>query len=175
MKLKGNQLKMTKILVVFYSRSGNTKKVAKSVSDILKCDIEEIFDTKNRKGVFGFLSAGSDARNNRDIKIKEIKINPSLYDLVIIGTPVWAGNISAPIRTYISKNKDNFKKVAFFCTHLSPEVMKIFKDMETVCQKTPLSLLEVTSREVKKNQYIQKVEEFIENLNKEIKKQNESK
>jgi len=166
---------MAKTLVAFYSRSGNTKKVAESISGILKCDIEEIIDTKNRKGIFGFLSAGNDARRvNRYKKIKEIKINPSLYDLVIIGTPVWAGNISAPIRTYIFENKDNFKKVAFFCTHLSPEVMKIFKDMETICQKTPLSLLEVTSREVKKNQYIQKVEKFIENLNKEITKQNES-
>jgi len=36
-----------KILVTFYSRSGKTKKVAEAISDILKCDKEEIFDLKN--------------------------------------------------------------------------------------------------------------------------------
>jgi len=48
-----------KILVVFYSRSGRTKKIAEAISDILKCDKEEIFDLKNRKGIPGFLSAGT--------------------------------------------------------------------------------------------------------------------
>ena len=162
--------KVMKTLLVFYSRSGRTKKVAETISDILKCDIEEIFDTKDRKGVLGFLSAGNDAITKRFTIIKEIKKNPSLYDLVVIGTSIWAGNISTPIRTYISLNKDNFKNVAFFCSHLGSETKKVFTDMENICQKTPIALLELTSREVVRDQYIQKVKEFIENLKEEIKK-----
>lgn len=159
-----------KTLVVFYSRSGKTKKVAETISYILKCDIEEIFDTKNRKGILGFLSAGNDAIRNKSTTITKIKKDPSLYDLVIIGTPIWAANISTPIRTYISLNKDNFKKVAFFCSRLGSNTKKVFKDMENLCQKTSLALLELTSREVVKDQYIQKVEKFIKNLKEEIKK-----
>jgi len=85
-----------KILVVFYSRSGRTKRIAEAILGILKCDKEEIFDLKNRKGIPGFLSAGTDANLRRLTAIKEIKNNPSLYDLVIIGTPVWSSNISTP-------------------------------------------------------------------------------
>ncbi len=162
--------KMIKTLVVFYSRSGKTKKVAETISDILKCDIEEIFDTKNRKGILGFLSAGNDAIRNKSTTITKIKKDPSLYDLAIIGTPIWATNISAPIRAYISLNKNNFKNIAFFCSHLGWETKKVFKDMENLCQKTPLALLELTSREVVKGQCIQKVEKFIKNLKEEIKK-----
>ncbi|GAI12277.1 unnamed protein product, partial [marine sediment metagenome] len=92
------------------------------------------------------------------------------YDLAIIGTPIWATNISAPIRAYISLNKNNFKNIAFFCSHLGWETKKVFKDMENLCQKTPLALLELTSREVVKGQCIQKVEKFIKNLKEEIKK-----
>ncbi len=158
---------MKKILVVFYSRSGSTKKVAKTISEILKCDIEEIYDTKDRRGVSGFLSAGNDAVNKRFTIIKELKKNPSLYDLVIIGTPIWAGNISTPIRTYLSLQKENFKNVAFFCTCLGSGTKKVFTDMEDICQKTPLALLELTSREVSRNQYLQKVKEFIKNLEEE--------
>jgi len=102
-----------KILVIFYSRSGKTKKIAEVISEILKSDKEEIFDIKNREGIVGFLSAGSDANLRRLTAIKEIKNNPSLYDLVIIGTPIWSSNISTPTRTYLFLYKEEFKKVAF--------------------------------------------------------------
>lgn len=159
-----------KILVAFYSRSGKTKKVAEAISEILKCDKEEIFDTKNRKGIPGFLSAGTDANLRRLTTIKEIKNNPSLYDLVIIGTPIWSSNISTPIRTYLSLYKEDFKKVAFFCTRLSSDSKKVFDDIKNITQKTPLALLELSSREVARDQYMQKVKEFIENLKEELKK-----
>jgi len=157
-----------KILVTFYSRSGKTKKVAEAISEILKCDKEEIFDTKNRKGIPGFLSAGTDANLRRLTTIKEIKNNPSLYDLVIIGTPIWSSNISTPIRTYLSLYKEDFKKVAFFCTRLSSDSKKVFDDIKNITQKTPLALLELSSREVARDQYMQKVKEFINNLKEEI-------
>ena len=157
-----------KILVAFYSRSGKTKKVAEAISEILKCDKEEIFDTKNRRGIPGFLSSGSDANLRRLTAIKEIKNNPSLYDLVIIGTPIWSSNISTPIRTYLSLHKDDFKKVAFFCTRLGSDTEKVFVDMRSLSQKTPIALLELTSREVIRDQYMEKVKEFIKNLKEEI-------
>jgi len=96
--------------------------------------------------------------------IKEIKNNPSLYDLVIIGTPIWSSNISTPIRTYLSLYKDDFKKVAFFCARLGSDTKKVFAGMKNLSQKTPIALLELTSREVARDQYMQKVREFIKNL-----------
>ena len=157
-----------KILVVFYSRSGKTKKAAEAISEILKCDKEEIFDMKSREGIVGFLSAGTDANLRRLTAIKEIKNDPSLYDLVIIGTPIWSSNISTPVRTYLSLYKEEFKKVAFFCTRLGSDSKKVFDDMKNLSQKVPLVVLELTTREVARDQYIQKVKEFIENLKEEI-------
>jgi len=156
-----------KILVAFYSRSGRTKKVAEAISEILKCDKEEIFDIKSREGIVGFLSAGTDANLRRLTAIKEIKNNPSLYDLVIIGTPIWSSNISTPIRTYLFLYKEEFKKVAFFCTRLGSDAKKVFDDMKNLSQKTPIALLKLTSREVARDQYMQKVKEFIKNLKEE--------
>jgi len=164
----GESYKMMKILVVFYSRSGRTKKVAEAISKILKCDKEEIFDIKSREGIAGFLSAGTDANLRRLTAIKEIKNNPSLYDLVIIGTPIWSSNISTPIRTYLTLHKEGFKNVAFFCTRLGSDYKKIFDSMKNLSQKTPLALLQLTSREVARDQYMQKVKEFIKNLKEEI-------
>ena len=50
-----------KNLVVYYSRTGRTKKIAKEIQERLNADIEEIHDVKNREGILGWLSAGRDA------------------------------------------------------------------------------------------------------------------
>ncbi len=152
-----------KSLVVFYSRTGTTKKVAETISSNLKCDIEEILDKKNRTGVLGYLMSGRDAILKKLVVIEGIKKAPALYDLVIIGTPVWAGTMSSPIRTYISQNKGCFKKVAFFCTHGSSESKSTFRDMGHLCQKKPVSLLELKTKEVIDEGYIWKVKKFVEN------------
>ncbi len=44
-------------LVVHYSRTGTTKKVAEKLAFLLKCVSEEIHDTTNRKGKLGWLRA----------------------------------------------------------------------------------------------------------------------
>jgi flavodoxin len=67
-----------KPLVVFYSRTGTTKKVAETISNILKCDVEEVFDTKNRAGVLGWLRSGRDAGSKKPTAIEKAKKNPDL-------------------------------------------------------------------------------------------------
>ena len=42
---------MKKTLVLYYSRTGTTKKLATFIGDVLGADVEEIIDTKNRSGV----------------------------------------------------------------------------------------------------------------------------
>lgn len=123
-------------LVVYYSRTGNTKKVAEKMAEVLKCDLDEIQDQKNRSGIFGWLRGGVDAFNRRLTQIRHEK-DPKKYDLVIIGTPVWAGTMTPAVRTYLEQNE--FKKVAFFCTYGGQEG-KTFQDMEKIIKK-PIATL----------------------------------
>jgi len=151
-----------KNLVVYYSRTGTTKKVANSIAKELKCDIEEIYDLKNRDGAIGYLSAGKDATLKKLTEIKDIKNDPNKYDLIIIGTPIWSWTMASAIRTYMNVNKTNFKKVAFFCT-MGGGKGKTFEHMEELCNKKPKALLELTTKEVKGN-YLFKVREFVDDL-----------
>jgi flavodoxin len=148
-----------KILTAYYSRTGNTRVVAQKIAEITKSDIEEIKDTKNRSGFFGFLVSGYEAARKKTTKIAELKYDPLNYDIVIIGTPVWAGKMSVPIRTYILNNKDKFDKVAFFCTFsFSPS--NIFKDMEEACNKKPIIKEAFRDSEIKSGKYIEKLNIF---------------
>ena len=157
---------MTKgrLLVVFYSRTGTTKKVAEAITAKLDCDIEEIIDTKSRRGLLGFLRSGLEATLKRLTTIEEIKNDPASYDVVIIGTPVWNGTMSSAIRTYLSQYKEDLQNIAFFCTQGSSGD-NTFKEMESLCGKKPLALLRLTSKEVEKGEDTGKIEQFIRGIN----------
>lgn len=153
-----------KTLVVYYSRTGNTRKVAESISKMLKCDIEEIVDMKNRKGILGFLGAGRDTVFNKLTRIN-VKKDPSEYDMVIIGTPIWVGNMTVAIRTYLNLYKGKFKHVAFFCTMGGSGDKRAFKNMEELIEKKPESTLVLRDREIKRD-YISRIKEFVDKLSK---------
>jgi flavodoxin len=103
-----------KSLVVYYSRTGNARFVAETIAAEIGADVEEVIDLKKRSGAFGFLSGGFAARLGKQTKIAPTTKSPAGYDLVIAGTPVWAGRPSPAISTYLKKNDLSGKKVAVF-------------------------------------------------------------
>jgi flavodoxin len=105
-----------KSLVVYYSRTGVTKFVAQTIAAELGSDVEEVVDLKSRSGKLGWMSAGMDASRSKETQISPLNKVPSDYDLIIIGTPIWAWSPSAAIRTYLAKNNLSGKNVALFFT-----------------------------------------------------------
>ncbi len=104
-----------KKLVVFYSRSGITKNVALQVAALIGAEVEQLHDMNKRSGIIGFLTGGRDAMQKKLTRIKPIKKEPHKYDLVVVGTPVWASNMAPAVRTFLHENILT-KDVAFFCT-----------------------------------------------------------
>ena len=153
-----------KALVIYYSQTGHTKAVAEAIADMLSCDKEKIVDSQSRSGPVGFLRSGFQARRKSLIDINPIEKDVSQYDLVIVGTPVWAGNVSSPVRTFLHKYKDQLKDIAFFSTHGGDEPQKEFSEMEITCGKKPISVLSLSSGEVERENYSEKVKSFIGNL-----------
>lgn len=153
-----------KVLVVYYSRSGITREAAVKLSAELKCDIEEIYDTSNRKGILGFLKSGRDAMKERATVIKELKYNPRNYDIIIIGTPVWASNMTPAVRTYIIQNMENIKCAAFFCTFGGSGDKKTLNKMKELYGKGPVNSISINQDEVKNGTYIEKAKEFAKKI-----------
>jgi menaquinone-dependent protoporphyrinogen IX oxidase len=109
------------------------------------------------------MAAGKDAKIKKLTTLADIKCDPSLYDLVILGTPIWAGTLSSATRTYIVNNKSKFKQVAFFCTNGSGG-QQLFAEMEALCERRPVSALVLPQTEVKKGVYQDKLRQFAEGL-----------
>jgi flavodoxin len=104
-------------LVVFYSRTGNSKFVAEKVVSELSADTEEVVDLKNRRGWLGFIRAGYDATRGKETIIEKTQKSHKDYDLIVIGTPVWNSRLTPAIRTYLKENDLSQKRIALFSTN----------------------------------------------------------
>lgn len=105
-----------KALVVFYSRTGHTKRIAAMIAELLKADIEELVDKRGRRGLMGFLRGGWDAMKQRSTELEPLNHRPGDYDLIFVGTPVWASRPAPAVRTFLESQDLRGKKVALFCT-----------------------------------------------------------
>jgi flavodoxin len=133
-----------KKIVVYYSRTGNTRFVAEKIAEVLKADLCEVIDKKKRKGRLGFITGGYDATRE---KLTKITVSKSIedYDLVIVGSPVWAGKITPAIRTFLVSNDFSGKDFAFFLTQDGDEPEKTLENMkEIVNPKSQFTDLAIT-------------------------------
>lgn len=156
-----------KTLVVYYSRTGTTRKLAEKIASILGCDIGEIIDLKNRKGLFGFLGAGYSAFTRRLTEIKAPDRDPSAYELLVVGTPIWAGNITPAIRTYLSENATGGtaqKYALFYTSYSTDEQKKAVADFCSLIKGNPVAVLSVSSKEVEAGGFEPKVRGFADAL-----------
>ncbi|MFX1236782.1 MAG: flavodoxin family protein [Promethearchaeota archaeon] len=92
-----------KILIVYYSLSGNTKFIAKAINEVIDADMEELKPEKELKvgKASTYFWGGAQVYMKKRPKLKSLKHELSNYDLIFIGTPVWAWNYSPPIRSYL--------------------------------------------------------------------------
>lgn len=105
-----------KTLVVFYSRSGNTRRIAEMIARHLDADIQELVDKKGRAGMLGLLRAGRDAVKKKTTDLEALTYRPGDYQLIVVGTPVWASNPAPAVRSFLQSHDLSGKKVALFCT-----------------------------------------------------------
>lgn len=111
-------LKDKKVLVVYFSETGNTQKLAKFISDEVGGDFrrietvkpyptgQELFDyTKNERD--------EDARP----ELKDLEVNMDDYDVVFVGYPIWWYTLPMPIYTFFDKYDFDDKIIVPFNTH----------------------------------------------------------
>jgi len=152
-----------KILIVFYSHSGTTRKVAEALVAQLKCDIEEI-TSEGHAGLFGILRSLIEAMRHRPAQIAPTSRDPSSYDLVVIGTPVWAWSVSSPVRAYLMRHAGKLSQVAFFCTMGGTGNKHTFAQMQLLAGRTSRAKIAFTTQDVLKGRFASQLGVFAQAL-----------
>ncbi len=129
-----------RILVAYFSRSGNTREIAnqihKSVGGVIfeiqavnfyPDDYEELKKQAKQELVSGYKPA-------LKTKVENIKS----YDLVFIGYPIWWGTFPAPVRTFLSEYDLSGKIIVPFCTHAGGGLGQSITDISKLCPKSTL-------------------------------------
>ncbi|AEP28823.1 flavodoxin family protein [Brumicola nitratireducens] len=151
-----------KTMIVYYSLSGNTKKLGDFLATKLSADKTQIEERSKNTNFFTMLRLMYQVLLNKPSKIRSFGANPSQYDLIILGTPVWMTRLSSPVRAFINQEKSHFKKIAFFCTESSSGGNAVFKSMSELCGQQPIATLEMTRSDMVDLNNNQKLSDFID-------------
>ena len=107
-----------KMLVLYYSQTGNTKVVAEEIATKLGADIEEIVAVNPYDGDFqATIDRCKQEHEQGNIPdIQPLKADVSNYDIIFIGYPIWFGTYAPPVHKFLLGVDLSGKKLVPFCT-----------------------------------------------------------
>ena len=91
-----------RILIVYYSRTGITREVARALRDELGCEIERIADRGHRGGVLGYLRSAFDATFGRSAALRPMNTDEQIHTTVADGVVTLEGRVP-----YLSHHDDS--------------------------------------------------------------------
>jgi len=123
-----------KTLVVYYSKTGNTRSVAEALLTDKKCDSDEIQYDEKAKSI-------------------DFARDPSEYDRVILLAPVWALNLADPMKLYIAKHKSNIKRYSLIVTCGALGLRSCIRNCLSSIGSKPEIAVKFKSKHVKQGDY----------------------
>lgn len=93
-----------KTAIIYYSHSGNTKKIADILSDYLKQAGEvEAIGLQAQDETANFFRQSARAFRHKRAKISQVNFDLDKYDLICFASPVWAFGPAPAMNTYLDK------------------------------------------------------------------------
>ena len=122
-----------KVLVLYYSQTGNTRGVAEEIAARLGADIEEIRAVNPYDGDFQATidRCMVEREQGSVVEIDPVAADLATYDVIFLGYPVWFGTYAPPVATWLAHVDLSGKKVVPFCTFGSGGLDSSVKDLKT--------------------------------------------
>ena len=136
-----NESATPKILVAYYSWSGNTKQVAEAIHDKIGGDLFAIETVQTYPEEYRATTEQAKKEINEgfrpDLKTKVADI--AQYDVIFLGSPNWWGTIAPAVSSFLESYDLNGKTVIPFITHGSGGVQNTVSTMKEQCQGCQIS------------------------------------
>ncbi len=124
-----------KVLIVYYSRTGNTEFLAHSIHNAIESDIIQLHTVKPYPEEYK-------ATTQQAKKELESGFHPPLatkiqnmdsYDCIILGSPCWWGTIASPVISFLSDYDFTGKSIAPFMTHGGSGLGRSISHIQGLC------------------------------------------
>lgn len=140
-----------KTLIVYYSRTGNTEKLANEIQKQTGGVIEKIEDNINRRGIIGYLKSGFQASKKYAVSINEASNNPKDFEQVIVVSSIWAGTINSPIRAYLQKYSKEINCYQLILVRMGSQIESVVAEVTDIVGKPPIKALGIIDKQIKEN------------------------
>ncbi|MGS5515183.1 flavodoxin [Clostridioides difficile] len=124
-----------KNIVLYFSSSSNTKRIAEIIQKYTLADIQELFTETPYTKDYNALVKQAQQEIQKGImpSIKKISYDLSDYDTIFLGTPNWWSTIAPPIATLLNQNNLSGKNIIPFITHGGGGKGHADKDIKKLC------------------------------------------
>ena len=124
-----------KIIVIYYSRSGNTEKIALQAQKDLNCDIVKIIP---EEAYGNYISSCLRVTKEKKDIVAPAFVTPipnlTNYDVVLLGYPIWAQDIPRFVAEFIKQCDLRDKIVIPFATYGMSGINWTMKHLEEICE-----------------------------------------
>ena len=154
-----------KTLILYYSRTGNTGKVAQALQQALGADLCQIDCPRYRPGGLRYLLAGYDSLRGRLPQIDLPDVAIADFDLVLLGAPVWTSYPATPLRALLATTPQFTGQVGLFMTlggHSEPQ--KAFDGVAEHLSMPLIATLAVPQSAVEQDGFADQISAFTEKL-----------
>ena len=129
-----------KILVVYFSHSGNTKEIANQIKELTGGDIFEIQPAKAYPSDYQACVDQAKKEINANYKptLKTKLKNISSYDMIFVGSPCWWATMAPPVATFLSSYDFTGKTIVPFMTHEGSRMGRYASDIKKLCPKAKI-------------------------------------
>ncbi|MCX7720860.1 MAG: NAD(P)H-dependent oxidoreductase [Dictyoglomus thermophilum] len=156
---------MSHILIIYYSWSGNTRKIAHIIQKEVGGDIVEIIPENPYPSSYNATVEQAKKEIKMDYKppIKTKIEDIEKYDIIFVGTPNWWSTIAPPVVTFLTQHNLSGKTIIPFITHGGGGQGRVVSDIKRLCPESkvlePLSIYEGGSTDLR-----EKILEWLKNL-----------
>ncbi len=153
-----------KAAVAYFTVSGHTQAAAEAIAKALTADLERIEAAKPvpRNTLFLIAVGGFTATRKRAWAAKPASRKPADYDLVIIGTPVWAWTLNPVVRGWLQANPiPAHVPYAAFATMGHVGASGAFAEMAAVVGRAPSATTAISDADRKSGEDVRLIERFV--------------
>lgn len=139
------------ILIVYYSYSGKTRRIAEEIQKQTGGSLSQIYPRQPYPADFDCLlkQVREENRSGKLPALLPITENAGGYDIVFVGSPNWCGTIAPPLAAWLEKNDTTGKIILPFFSHCGGEDKGMGQSVRDRCpgayMKNSLYVLENSS------------------------------
>ncbi|MFZ5657929.1 MAG: flavodoxin family protein [Pseudomonadota bacterium] len=148
-------------LVVYYSRTGHTRRLAKCIAEVADADLEEITEAGDHEGPWGWFKCVLEAAGGLMPRLLDPIEPPAGRDIVFLGGPLWMGRCAPAVRAYARERLHGADRVAFFATQGAGSPQRAWSDLEALARMPPAARLAIRHRDLGDPALREQVQRFV--------------